>query len=126
VARPAQGHEVLLIVRPAFLHRKDVVGYGRLGYPAFLPADLAEGMIGKEGTADPPPVPAVAIGIAVASGVSLTFLVRKPLMLIAVSSIGEPGASWEGAWLLRSVWHRVLLDSGIQSCFRDFPGGKLP
>jgi hypothetical protein len=79
VARTPQRHAVGLVIHSAFLHRNDVVGYGRLGDQTFILADLAEGMLGEVCTADATPVRAIALGIARASDAALTVLVREPI-----------------------------------------------
>jgi hypothetical protein len=120
VTRPAEAHEVRLVVRAALGERNDVVDFLDRNVPSLLKAHLAQGMLVDVARADAGPGSSVAFACGVAAGERLVVLLHQSLVLRAVlfAVLAEVRASGIAAGPLGFHWHKRRLLCCIEKALR--------
>ena len=120
VTAVAETHEIALVVGPAFADWLNVVDLLHGNVPAFLHAQLAEGMLVNVPRTDLSPLGPVSLVPVVASGEMIVVIIHELLVLGAVAvavMLHEVWATRIAAWPLGFPWQYASL----LSCNRKAP-----
>jgi hypothetical protein len=118
VAPVAERHEVLLVIRTTISSGSDMMGNRRLCKSSLPSAQLAEGMLGEELTANLPPSRSISSAGSRIPLMAFVGFCRLFRMLLAVPTFGEIGTTRMAARSLGLVGHRR-----VSSGQKESPGG---
>ena len=119
VAGLAEGHQIVIPMRPALRKRDDVMDLLHRSQPSFLQAHLTQGMRRSIAVADSLPSPAVLLVAVSGASVPVVLSAGGSFMFLTVLPVREVWTAGVGAGAFWFLWHAAPRFPGKRKALQD-------